>query len=631
MEAKVEPKIRHTSLTWSRARWRLAHFLDLLEANFDLNDASMLTEAVPQAGDDLENEGDELIPALIDAMEYGQTRGQLFAAACLGRIDARYPEKIKDREVLKRAASRLVQGVKSHAFEERLWACSLLTTIAPPRAAVPTLRELAADPDPHTATLAAAALAWGGGSTQHSLATLTRALRSNEPALAAVGASGVARMGIKAPEAMRALTAALRATTQPCKYHILGVLAGLGTGAHPTLDEIVAVAGDERNAPVVRGKALSALAAISPTHPVGVELVRRALVSGVPELMRGATDSLKVWNTIPSGAAVALAELVGDDDVDVRVAAALALAAMGAQAKPALPALLARVGVDGDRNVWVATAEALKAIGQPAVDGLVEIVRAGGAHTLAHAAGVLSVIGIDAVLSLIEAAERETSDDVKMVLLVVLRDIGPMATPILPTLRSFLATTNNEAVAQCIVMCLFVLGRAAAPAAPEVARWMLIGERETAAWCERVLWNMGPAAAEAMSDVLPQLPAEARRRIERNLERQLPPDAEDYSMLEDIDEPLLRAFVLIGDHLLDGNKCSYRELATRVAFDGKRLSANSIGSRVASLQRVLGIPLTTHTKKRAGTLTPTGRETHAKVKRFLRVKALRRKSVTTAR
>jgi hypothetical protein len=301
---------------------------------------------------------------------------------------------------------------------------------------------------------------------------------------------------------------------------------------------------------------------------------------------------------------------------------------MGPRAAPALPALLGRLGMESDREHWVAMGEAFKAIGPLAVEALIDVVRSGDVLRLAQAGGALSFIGSDAALSLAEAAERETTDDAKLVLLVVLRELGPMAAPILPALRRFLETTTNEALAQCIVMSLFSLGRASAPAAPEVVRWMLIGDEEMSAWCSRVLWNMGPEAFPAVQDLLPKLAPATRARVLANLERQTPPDAEDFSEFEDIDERLLQLFVVVADCLASGSS-SYRKIATTLNASGstKGLSSENIALQVKRLSTRLKCHLTTHApRKRSGELTPSGREVHAQIKRYLRVKALRRQS-----
>lgn len=588
----------------------------------------MLTAALPEASDGLESEGDDLVPALVDALDHRPARSQLFVAACLGRVDARDPGKIKDKEVLRRAAAALVRGVKSEDIDARIWTCSLLTTIAAPRAAIPTLRRLVSDADSRVALVASAALAMTNASTQESLTRLRTALCSNEPLGAAVAAVALGRLGLGEPRWLTAIAQALTSSSQPCKYQILAALTGLGAGAHPLVNAVAALAADARNEPYVRGCAMGVLAAIHPSGPTKIEPLRQALISGVPELMNGAIQAFRAWQAFPEDCAGPLAELLSHENCEVRLAAAGALAGIGSHAEPALPALLSRVGRESDPRIWTSVSQALHAIGPSAVNGLIEIVRQGDLTRLAHAGGALALMGTDAALALVEAAELETKDDVKMVLVIVLREAGPMCAPILPALRRFLASTNNEALAQCIVLCLFVLGRAAAPAAPELVRWMLIGDEEISAWSARVLWNIGPDAASALQDTLPLLTPAARQRVESCLARGAPPDAEDFAVLEDIDERLLRLFDAVAGLLTDGDK-SYREierlLVNREDIRGR--TAENIAQQVKRLEKLLGGRLTTHKpKKRRGGLEEFGRQSHAKIRRFLRVKDVRRGS-----
>jgi HEAT repeat protein len=146
--------------------------------------------------------------------------------------------------------------------------------------------------------------------------------------------------------------------------------------------------------------------------------VRWAAARTLGDLARNESDQHKYTDAQAEAAAVGIGELLRDQDVGVRLAAATALARFGPRARPAAPILIATLNhsqteaalrltptryterelVTGDPTVRIAAFHALQAIdGDTAVDALPEAVIALGDHSIPVRQAAAEMIGREGV------------------------------------------------------------------------------------------------------------------------------------------------------------------------------------------------------------------------------------------
>lgn len=138
----------------------------------------------------------------------------------------------------------------------------------------------------------------------------------------------------------------------------------------------------------------------------------------------------------PSGNALGeLIDQLQDEDLVVRMSAAMALGNLGPRAKQAIPAL-ARVVQDSneDHNVHRRAVQALASIGPDAVPELINALQDGKTIVRRFAAGALGGEGSEAVPALVAALEDEDRN-VRLISVQSLGKIGPQAQDAVEPLR----------------------------------------------------------------------------------------------------------------------------------------------------------------------------------------------------
>jgi HEAT repeat protein len=268
------------------------------------------------------------------------------------------------RKLTKAERHDIEQYVKQ-LVEERARLAPLVQSLA---VQVPRLAKLVNDPNPRVCVAAAEALETLAAAQQqlHRRADLmsTGVLADN---------SGVTER-VDAPKSAILLRDALRAA-----------IPALATGVT-----------DRRRTVAVRLASLYVLETMEvEARPAARELVQVGTDEN-PFLRWGAARALgKMAARPPTGAALALGKLVGDENNDVRLTAFAALQRYGPSAKAAVPALVAALETD-DPEAALLAVQTLAAVGveaRPAAAALVKILSAKEAHLRAAAARALGRLG----------------------------------------------------------------------------------------------------------------------------------------------------------------------------------------------------------------------------------------------
>lgn len=575
---------------------------------------------------------DNDLPAVLaEAIESKDDREHLFAA-WLTVAGAQWTPRLIGEAQLARAVAIVSQEPRSGNAEDRLFLVSLLADCAT-SAATPWLRSLLNDPDDRLRICAAAALSrLDPGKTSLTielLNTLQAGVRHDDGGVAMVAARELIRIGMKKETQVEALAEQLRTAEEPLKFVALATLRGLGEKAAQALTEVRAFIEDEGSHPFLRGYAAAVAGCIAPNEPATEEVLLSLLASDNEDLLQGCLTGVHALRRVPPQALDRLVALLSSSNVGIRIAAARAIQLMGPAAVSAVPQLLKQVGEEKKYETVDVFADAVAAIGTPAIPELLRVTRESDFSRLPVLAMVLFRMGVANVVAFSDAMGDEDNEWAIVVLCTVVRDLAHRAAPLVPKLVHLLEEADSEDKRKVVLMALAAVGPAVEPAIPILLRVMTTFSDELSLWAERALWNAGPMAIAALEAALKTATDEQEPRLIRLLGGLTAVDAHmrGYRWFEQLqDDGLVRTFVCIAEILYKG-PASYetvekklRERGTVRVHSDLAFGHKTLNNCIKKLEKLRGIRLTTSANRSKGELTEAGRDLLRSARAYLRRK-----------
>ena len=459
--------------------------------------------------------GDEqVIPALVEALDDPDPHRRLVAAATLRGIALHEPGSVDDGKAVEKANELLIEALWRGGSDLKAAACYLMAIGGAPPGAETFLKGLMCDPDELVRIMASVAritIAPGNGRV---LSTLRRGLRHEQQAIVMMSAIGLLYGEPSSPEAVEALTPILLNGEPDAQYAVLTAIKRHGSAAagfRGALQELIA---DPRARPDVRGYAGSVLGWVTRGTDGGTGVLLRMLAADDPYLIQGAVTGFAEAGHVPNDALVRLTELISADNEDIRVAGLNGLRMMGLRAEAVLPRLLERVGIDTGVRIADALADALASMGAAAAPGIVRHLCQGDWREVPTLGVALTRIGSAGAQAVVAALEVEREDHVRGMLVGVLRDMPDSAKAnILPALCALLDRTRDGFAASVIVAAIGSAGTAAVQAVPSLIRCLLSADGELAFRVEQILRSIGPAALSALEEALETASKEEKHRL----------------------------------------------------------------------------------------------------------------------
>jgi HEAT repeat protein len=376
------------------------------------------------------------------------------------------------------AVPELLRACASPLTRLRVEAAEALGRIGPEAdAATTVLVALLKDPSAGPRVAAARALGRIAPEPPAVVSRLRAALGDRDSDLQLESARALAALGARSTDAVAELRLAARSSSRPVRRAALGALVRLGKPAVPALVELLA---DEDH--LVRRQALLALRDLGPEAAAAVPALQTALADPTVALRSLAVDALAA---IGPPAVPALAAALSQEG-DVRRCAALALARIGRPATAASKALADALR-DPSPEVRPAVLGALAALGPdalPAVPALVKLFDQEAASR-GQVLSALVRIGPEAriALAVCSKALADNRAAVRLQALAELASLGAKAKPVTEKIVGRLKDDHLE-VRRAAALTLILLGEAkpVLAAAEEGVKSASAGQRETALW-----------------------------------------------------------------------------------------------------------------------------------------------------
>jgi HEAT repeat protein len=283
--------------------------------------------------------------------------------------------------------------------------------------------------------VARAALLW---ERKKLVPVLREDLKHGDERVAGRAARLLSELGTFAEPALPELTAALMSRHAPVRANAAYALSRIGPPARAAIDPLIELLGDKDSD--ARRWAAVALGSIGKEARRAVPALLRALEDREPLVRSMSAYALGEIGAVKESLP-ALIERLGDKDPQVRDSAALGLRCFGREAAPAIGPLIEKIRKDAKTRV--SAGMALQEIGQPAVHGLIDLLKDDDAKVRSQAAYTLSHIGPeakDAVAPLIRALK----DPNKEVQLAATSALGKIGRPALPSLLAALGDVDED-------------------------------------------------------------------------------------------------------------------------------------------------------------------------------------------
>lgn len=462
---------------------------------------------------------------------------------------------------------------------------------------------------------------------------LERGMDSREPWVAAVAALAMAGEGLRTRHASKRAVEALQKASPTVKHYLLSRIKYVGSAKCIDGAAVRAIMLDESLPAIVRGVAAEVLGAVRRDRRDVESALLGCIEIEEPRIIYGATRGLAHAGAVSRRTVGALIIHLGHEREDIRVAAAYSLAALGAEAAPALDALLSRVGLEQNRKMCAALIAAISAIGPTVCEAMLGILREGNVHRTWIATQVFIALGPIAVPHLIVALRGETSNDIRAAFAVTLREMGPVAASALPALTAALEDSTDEELAACLLFAIYCVGGIGQAQVPALLRCVLFGSDQLALWAVRGIKDIGVSVLPLVLAAMDEAPAHSRTRLESLAQELRPWDPGRFAKFEAIgNDSVVWTFVLVGDALARAPGGAALRAICRDLGEAKpsestgpmgSISEGTIRNHLAEMTKALGgVDLTTHRpRQQRGELTDYGRDMLGEAKRYLKWKA----------
>lgn len=574
--------------------------------------------------------GDEqVVPAFIEALDDPDAHRRLVAAAVLRGFGLYEPGSVDDGKAAEKASELLIEALWRGDADLKGAACYLMAIGGAPPGADTFLKGLMRDPDELVRVMASVARITIAPANTRVLGTLRRGLRHEQQAIVMMSAIGLLYGDPSAPEAVEAITPILLSGTPDAQYPVLTAIKRHGPGAVGFSDALRRLIADAHVRSDVRGYAGSVLGWVARGTDAAADTLLAMLFADDPYLIQGAVMGFAETGQVPDDALERLTELTSAGNEDIRVAALNGLRMMGPRAESALPQLLERVGVDTSVRASDALADALAAIGAPAVPGIISLMRQCDWRTIPTLGIALTRMGDAGAQAVVAALEVEREDHVRGMLVGVLRDMPESAkASVVPALSLLLDRTRDGFAANVIVTAIESAGTAAVQAVPSLVRCLLAADDELAFRIEQALRSIGPAALPALEETLEAASKDEKHRLAGLTASLWSAGDGDFEVYESLgNDKIWARFEYYLELLAEGFTSSARmeaELARRrrAGLIANEISARSLLYAVEAVEAHLSRSLVKRKPGRRSVLTDDARQIVGEVKEYLRRKRL---------
>jgi hypothetical protein len=523
-------------------------------------------------------------------------------------------------------STRIVNSVlDSGDDDERAYALGLLSLDARV-SALPRLKRLIKNKDTRISTFAAATVVQLDCEEQCGPEAVDSALRNGfaheSPGVILTAARALATMRFKKIPALdAAIIERIKAAAPADQIPWFVGLSRMGEAAIDALQVLDDVASDEGADPVHRGVAALAIGAVTRGSPVGHERLLKLLDTEDPVLINFAVRSLAITDTLSVDVVTRLVPHLSTPHDFLRRSVVETIAKSGSSSIIAVPALIScaeNVATLDDLDV---TARAIAASGNAAVAPVIEAVRSGDTRKLPTLALAIKEIGESAVLGLVDALRVETSEALRIMFVLVLRDLGPRAAPAIPLLPDLLDSAQDEHLVQAVLMTAAAVGPEVLPIIPAIIDASSWCSEDGALWVERALWNAGPEAIPLIEKALQAATPESESRLIRVLAglRAVDSHVRSHGCISEInDDRAVIRFVRVARNLRDARAPkSYASIGNDLM-----MSATSVRNCFDEFASICGEMVTTHQPKRKGKLTRAGDDFLRAAESYLRRKGI---------
>jgi HEAT repeat protein len=458
------------------------------------------------------------------------------------------------------------------------------------------------------------------------------------PQVAVYAALALLGMGLHTAEALDVFRKALTEPPTPeIRRAVIHLLPHLGEKASEVGRLLIAMLGDGALEKASRRYILRTLGDMNLGDDARKALLRAARSKNWTTVC-SAADGFREIGELPAELLNTLIGLLDHGEANARCSAASALGSFGAAADAAVPALLARLGIEPDMNCIGSLLHGINGIGWPispayfpvaqetvraligrikpehplpvqqtlvlaivnfrelAIPILIEHARADSGEALRVASGCLAGIGTlmqDMVIAELTANfVDEGNEHTRVIAAVVLSYMGAHAAKGVRVLVRLLddepENDNGDShvdVTIDILNTLRAIGREARDAAPAVVRKLLGADLFVAELAQSVLMAIGPEAVPALDDAVPEADAEGRERIAEVVRRiGRPAGAAGHGQAEDFswfgDDELLRDFVRIADVMVKYPTLSMRKIEEKGLVGFRQTKIRKVIARV---------------------------------------------------
>jgi hypothetical protein len=589
-------------------------------------------ENLPWIGAAIRKQGEDVLPALTEALDHDSPRAAVLSACTILTIAAKTPYLLGDQRAIEKAMRIVTDSLQQGSVESRLWPCLLINYGSAPHAVLRFLQPLLQDSDHRLQICAAAAMSTIDAGNSDLIRILRRGARDSHPILALTATHALARLGLHSAEPIRELISALLDSEVSCKHCALMALTELGTAARIAVDPLRSFITDERQDASIRGAAATTLGSITSGSDQVIPFLFKILDSAEDEIIQGAIDGIVRIGVFTKEVALRIAALLSSDHEETRIAAALGLSAMGSAAAPALPVLLGRVQHERSDRMAAALADAIGAIGAAAVPFIIPLLREHDFSQLPILDAALSRMDSSAAAAFAQSLGGETDEWVLGAFVALIRCMGHKSAPVVPYLAARL-DPNDEELSAYLLAALQCTGPAAAPAIGAILLCVMKGSDELAAWGEQVLKNVSHEATPVIEAALATATGDTeKQRLKHALNGMQSKNDNGSQPFDDIKESLLRLAMHAIEILIEEGPQSSRSLASILRAREREgampqhldISARHILDSIYTVENNLNLKLTTRTPGRKGVLTPQGRSLLPKLKEYLRMKDERR-------
>lgn len=490
--------------------------------------ASLLIEELPYAlwlhMEAMEELGNAMVPALEEALVSAAGRVKVLLAGALLIIDEAVTVLTPDESA---AARGIVAHALSNDGDTQHCATSAVALGIPiPGPTLARLATLLESGDRRTAVFAGVAMLNDEEirnrkahlNVSEAMRVVRLGLRIDCPFAASQAAATLLRFGSRKEAGMGvgALQNMLQSTeSQRTAYYALRAVRICGAGIPALAQGVRHMLAESSHDQPLRAFAAEVLGAIGDDDDLDYLMevaagdehpVARGAIKGIA---RAVTTNERVFRLV-------VAHLAHEDAWERRGAAAI-LGSDPNAAKRAFPELLARVGVELDYDVVEAVTLAMAKCGETAGDMLLGTLASRNIAAMTTVGMTLPRMGVAGVRVLLRAMKDDPAPELRMMLLIMLRDVGDAAIACVKELGEALLQVEDEDQAVVIIEAISRTGRGAFAALRELIAVAVSRDGEVADRAEAAVRSMGPDAADAIREAMQGAGVKERERLTRML------------------------------------------------------------------------------------------------------------------